>query len=220
MFIIHKSLTGGWRLVYDGRSFLYVIICLPAAGQGYVFMTVSIEYLQDRILRQWAENLWLLNNPNRNPNAAHYDRLEALNVKISASLSDNEPRGMKALSERSFTALCWGMAGVSTVSPKATDALSKSKLVDAWRTSVFRNRFQPRYDIFDGLLKQTADRFGVDAAIAQYPADSRVAPAAVADVFERMNYTSANFAKGEVAAMIRKAGAPPATPATKPAPKA
>ena len=183
-------------------------------------MTVSIEYLQDRILRQWAENLWLLNNPNRNPNAAHYDRLEALNVKISASLSDNEPKGMKALSERSFTALCWGMAGVSTVSPKATDALSKSKLVDAWRTSVFRNRFQPRYDIFDGLLKQTADRFGVDAAIAQYPADSRVAPAAVADVFERMNYTSANFAKGEVAAMIRKAGTTPATPATKPAPKA
>lgn len=183
-------------------------------------MTVSIEYLQDRIIRDWAENLWLLNNGDRNPNASRYDRLKDLHAQISDTLRDNEPHGARALSERSFTALCWGMVGVGSVAPKAADKLSGSKLVDAWRTSVFRNRFQPRYDIFDKLLKDAVDRFGIDAAIAQYPADSRVAPAAVAEVFERMNYASANFAKGEVAAMIRKAGAPPASAAAKPAPKA
>lgn len=184
-------------------------------------MTVSVEYLQQCIIRDWAENLWLLNNAERNPNASRYDRLKDLHAQISNSIVNNEPQGTKLLSERSFTLACWGMVGVGTVAPKAADKMSGSKLVDAWRNSVFRNRFQPRYDIFDNLLKEAIDRFGVDAAIAQYPANSRVSPNDVADVFARVNYKSINFNAGEVADLIRKAGNPPAAPAaSKNGPKA
>lgn len=184
-------------------------------------MTISVEYLQEFILRDWAENLWLLNNASVNPNAPRYDRLKDLHEQFYESVRNNAPQGAKALSARGFTLLCWGMVGVGTVAPKTADRMSSNKLVDAWRNSVLRNHFQSRYDVFDTLLKETVDRFGTAAAIAQYPANANASPNDVADVFARVNYASRNFAAGEVASMIRKAGNPPAAPAaTKGGPKA
>lgn len=178
-------------------------------------MAASIEYLQDIIFRKWVENLWLLNNKAQEGVLQHRDPLLDLHVKMKSAVLDSEPKGAKAVSEQSFTLFCVGLSYGAAVAPKAVDKVSESKLVDAWRMSVLRNRAQDRYNVFEDVLKETVDRFGVQAAIAQYPADLHVAPADVADALDRLGCVSRHFAKGDVANMIRQAGNAPAAPAPK-----
>ncbi|MBI1216134.1 MAG: hypothetical protein GC185_09990 [Alphaproteobacteria bacterium] len=130
---------------------------------------IGTEYL-DSILRDWAENLWMEKNADRvtgpDSKAAVFTEFAR---KFYPGGADRGLSRKEARSERNFTRFCIGLAYVDRVSSKAAEAVSHSKLVDAWRKSVWKNNFRQRYDVFAGLLKEVMEEKGGDAALKAYP---------------------------------------------------
>lgn len=183
-------------------------------------MVASFDYVQDYILREWTENLWLALGAADNTTATRGDQLDTLRRQMITALEQSEPKGGKAMSERGLTLLCLGMAYGASVAPKTIDKVSDSKLVDAWRASVHRNRYQSRYDIFESVLKTAVDRLGVKGALAQYP-HSHVSAADVSEALTRIGFKATHFKEGEVAHLIRGVEVTPTPSAgNKPGPKA
>jgi len=177
--------------------------------------TIGSEYLES-ILRDWTQNLYMLNNQSRVTDAASKRVIEA---ELLAKMFPNNDRGLtpkQRFSEQSFTRLCFGLAYLDAVSKKASEAISTSRLVDSWRKTVLRDSFQQKYNLFDATLKTTLDTAGPDAAVAQFPRTGASA-AQVIDALQTMGYKTTSVDADAVAALVRKAlPAAPAAPAAKP----
>lgn len=177
--------------------------------------TIGSEYLES-ILRDWTRNLWMANNQARMTDDASK---RAVENELQQKMFPNNDRGLtktQRFSEQSFTYLAFGLAYMDSVSRKAADAISGSRLVDAWRKTVLRDSFQQKYDLFDATLKTTLDTAGADAAAAQYPKTLASADQVI-EALQTMGYKTRAVNAETVAGLIRKATAAP--PATAPKPK-
>lgn len=153
-----------------------------------MIMTVNAEYFE-HVLTDWAENLWLLNHQDRCVDKESKEEV----IKEFHRNFYPATRGLSKaqnLSERNFMRFCWGLTYLEAVVPvPVIEKISQTKLVDHWRRSVFRNSFQQRYTAFEKILKETVDRFGVQAAVAQCPVNLARGFDLV-EAFQGMNYQS------------------------------
>jgi hypothetical protein len=180
-------------------------------------MTINNEYLES-LITKWAENLWLLNNQSR---ISDEKSKEVVSREFHQRFYPNNNRGLtpsQGRSERNFTRLIYGLVHLESVAPKFSEAVSRGSLVDAWRRRVWKNHFQQRYDFFESCLKETIDKSGVDAAIAQYPKGPH-SGVDVVGTLEYMNYTSKLLDQKIVRDLVQQAetrNTPPKGPDTTP----
>lgn len=183
---------------------------------------ISSDYLE-YIIRDWAENLWTLNNPNA-PKEGGLQEAIQLRHEFSKKFYGDDPRGERGLSrlqrtsEQSFVLACYGLAYAGALSEKFSEAVSNSRPFDAWRSSVARNSFQQRYNVFESILKETLDKFGPEAAIKQFPDHSPSADSIIATLMH-LSYKPQHLDQNTVLDLIRRVApkgpdAPKAEPAS------
>lgn len=140
----------------------------------------SSEYLT-YVIREWAENLNIANHAAKEGDITSKDKLRE---EVTQALFGTEKlTKTQAFNEQSFTMYAHGLAFM----PRAAgNALADNKLVNAWRKTVERNRFQPKFDVLEGLLKETLAGPGADAAIAAFPKLKEATAAEVIDSFRAL----------------------------------
>jgi len=161
---------------------------------------ISHESLEE-ILRDWAENLSKINGDSDDFVKKWYP---------------NNDRGLtksQSLSEKSFILFAHGITyAVGAVSNKAAQKISETKLVNAWRKSVWRNSFQQRYNTFEVILKETLSKSGAESAIAAYPKVA-VTPEVVIAAIKFYGYKPKSLDFNVVSDLIlRTKGTKPRTP--------
>lgn len=159
-------------------------------------MSINHDCFHD-VTMKWAQNLWVLANP-------HKDAYDFYNEYMPASKPDRGLTSTQRASERAFMTLCYGMAYGSIVSEGGMEALSKSRLVDAWRASVLRNSGQQRFSKFENLLADAIAKHGEQAALQQYPADLKYDGIDMPATLRWMNYKAPRLGLEGIADMFTR----------------
>lgn len=170
------------------------------------------------ILMNWAQNMWMQNNKALITDEASRRLVDdEFHNKFFGNLTQSND-GLtfgQSLSEKGFITYAYGLTyTVGLVSNDAADAFARTTPVDNWRRDVWRNRFQSRYDVFDGILKETLDKAGPAGAIAAFPKNAGNVNS-VAETVSDMGYRTKSVDAATVNSLIRQAGACPASAAPK-----
>ncbi len=137
----------------------------------------SSEYLT-YVIREWAENLNIANHAAKEGDVTSKDKLRD---EVTQKMFGTEKlTKSQSFNEQSFTMYAYGLAFMPRV---VANPLADNKLVNAWRKTVQRNRFQPKFDVLESLLKETLNGPGAPAAIAAFP---KLKDATAADVIDSL----------------------------------
>ena len=98
------------------------------------------------------------------------------------------------------------------------EPLADNKLVNAWRNTVHRNRFQPKFDVLESLLKDTLAGPGAAAAVAAFPKLKNATATDIIDSLRAIGVTPKQLDQYVVNDLIKQA-LPAATPAPQQQPK-
>ena len=172
----------------------------------------SAEYLT-YVIREWAENLNIANHAAKEGDVTSKDKLRE---EVTRAMFGTEKlTKSQQFNEQSFTLYAYGLAFMPRM---VAEPLADNKLVNAWRNTVHRNRFQPKFDVLESLLKDTLAGPGAAAAVAAFPKLKNATATDIIDSLRAIGVTPKQLDQYVVNDLIKQA-LPAATPAPQQQPK-